>query len=174
MYGDVFGVLPKTNDADVSTCCRSARTLSELYPKKLGGEPVDRSPWGELEPEEGAFIMASVMCSSHMLRSCRRGVRVRRRVRGGGGHRGTSADGWPPYAVGPGDTVWHDQRCFNCCWRSRDSRLPRAPENYCSGTERSYGRWPKVALPSGTRETDLRARPYGQRAGIRCQCRCKR
>ncbi|KIP08861.1 hypothetical protein PHLGIDRAFT_87530 [Phlebiopsis gigantea 11061_1 CR5-6] len=34
LYGDVFGVLPKTNDAD------------------LGGEPVDRSPWGELEPEE--------------------------------------------------------------------------------------------------------------------------
>ncbi|GJE96899.1 DUF382-domain-containing protein [Phanerochaete sordida] len=34
LYGDVFGVLPKTSDAD------------------QGGEPVDRAPWGELEPEE--------------------------------------------------------------------------------------------------------------------------
>ncbi|THG99470.1 hypothetical protein EW026_g2891 [Hermanssonia centrifuga] len=33
LYGDVFGVLPKNNDADI-------------------GEPVDRNPWGELEPEE--------------------------------------------------------------------------------------------------------------------------
>ncbi|KAL6301823.1 hypothetical protein BKA93DRAFT_861975 [Sparassis latifolia] len=33
LYGDVFGVLPKNNDADM-------------------GEPVDRNMWGELEPEE--------------------------------------------------------------------------------------------------------------------------
>ncbi|CAL1705351.1 unnamed protein product [Somion occarium] len=33
LYGDVFGVLPKSTDAD-------------------SGEPVDRNPWGELEPEE--------------------------------------------------------------------------------------------------------------------------
>ncbi|KAI0080549.1 DUF382-domain-containing protein [Panus rudis PR-1116 ss-1] len=33
LYGDVFGVLPKNTDADA-------------------GEPVDRNPWGELEPEE--------------------------------------------------------------------------------------------------------------------------
>ncbi|KAI0707825.1 hypothetical protein C8Q76DRAFT_696149 [Earliella scabrosa] len=33
LYGDVFGVLPKNTDADM-------------------GEPVDRNPWGELEPEE--------------------------------------------------------------------------------------------------------------------------
>ncbi|KAI0819052.1 hypothetical protein BC629DRAFT_1278386 [Irpex lacteus] len=33
LYGDVFGVLPKNTDAD-------------------NGEPVDRTPWGELEPEE--------------------------------------------------------------------------------------------------------------------------
>ncbi|KAI9065478.1 DUF382-domain-containing protein [Trametes sanguinea] len=33
LYGDVFGVLPKNTDADM-------------------GEPVDRTPWGELEPEE--------------------------------------------------------------------------------------------------------------------------
>ncbi|KAI0929094.1 hypothetical protein AcW1_006134 [Taiwanofungus camphoratus] len=33
LYGDVFGVMPKNNDADM-------------------GEPVDRNLWGELEPEE--------------------------------------------------------------------------------------------------------------------------
>lgn len=33
LYGDVFGVMPKNNDADM-------------------GEPVDRNFWGELEPEE--------------------------------------------------------------------------------------------------------------------------
>ncbi|KAI5830149.1 hypothetical protein EV122DRAFT_294708 [Schizophyllum commune] len=33
LYGDVFGVLPKVNDS-------------------AGGEPVDKEPWGELEPEE--------------------------------------------------------------------------------------------------------------------------
>ncbi|TFY75014.1 hypothetical protein EWM64_g9000 [Hericium alpestre] len=33
LYGDVFGVLPKTSDTDI-------------------GEPVDKNLWGELEPEE--------------------------------------------------------------------------------------------------------------------------
>ncbi|KIK68056.1 hypothetical protein GYMLUDRAFT_155584 [Collybiopsis luxurians FD-317 M1] len=33
LYGDVFGVLPRANDSDM-------------------GEPVDKEPWGELEPEE--------------------------------------------------------------------------------------------------------------------------
>ncbi|TRM61252.1 hypothetical protein BD626DRAFT_405869 [Schizophyllum amplum] len=33
LYGDVFGVLPKVNDS-------------------AGGEPIDKDPWGELEPEE--------------------------------------------------------------------------------------------------------------------------
>lgn len=33
LYGDVFGVLPKVNDTNL-------------------GEPVDKTPWGELEPEE--------------------------------------------------------------------------------------------------------------------------
>jgi splicing factor 3B subunit 2 len=38
LYGDVFGVLPKAaNDH--------------------AGEPVNKEPWGELEPEEGAFLI---------------------------------------------------------------------------------------------------------------------
>ncbi|ETW86315.1 hypothetical protein HETIRDRAFT_380641 [Heterobasidion irregulare TC 32-1] len=37
LYGDVFGVLPKTSDTDV-------------------GEPVDKNLWGELEPEEGKYF----------------------------------------------------------------------------------------------------------------------
>ena len=59
MYGDVFGVLPKTTDADVRIYILFF-TLFLNHIEQQGGEPVDRTPWGELEPEEG--MVTCIIC----------------------------------------------------------------------------------------------------------------
>ena len=50
LYGDVFGVLPKNTDADVSLDYVALEIISLMVLQM--GEPVDRNLWGELEPEE--------------------------------------------------------------------------------------------------------------------------
>ena len=54
LYGDVFGVLPKADDADVSSPgfygCKGLPTSKQL------GEPVDKTSWGELEPEGTVYL----------------------------------------------------------------------------------------------------------------------
>lgn len=53
LYGDVFGVLPKAGDSGV---CTSDTVILFIYSYNnvpQMGEPVDKTPWGELEPEEG-------------------------------------------------------------------------------------------------------------------------
>ena len=53
LYGDVFGVVPKNTDADVSRLSRSPLSWLNVSIGQMG-EPVDRNLWGELEPEEGS------------------------------------------------------------------------------------------------------------------------
>jgi PSP len=67
LYGDVFGVLPKAaNDH--------------------AGEPVNKEPWGELEPEEGAFrVFIFISLTTHpnqqkRKRSLRRKNQKRKKI----------------------------------------------------------------------------------------------
>lgn len=53
LYGDVFGVLPKATDINVSDMFRVL--CSAIYREQVG-EPIEKAPWGELEPEEGTPI----------------------------------------------------------------------------------------------------------------------
>ena len=77
LYGDVFGVMPKNTDADVSHRPQSSSVWLSGIPEQMG-EPVDRNLWGELEPEEG-LLHQSTSCS-HADTSCR-GRRIRERGR---------------------------------------------------------------------------------------------
>ena len=56
LYGDVFGVLPKANDQNVSWPLQTFSRALTCGVCQLG-EPVDKELWGELQPEEGASSM---------------------------------------------------------------------------------------------------------------------
>ena len=83
LYGDVFGVLPKAGESGVSTPRLSSYICS--HPCTQVGEPVDKTPWGELEPEEGLSIHCICLFFITCILFYRGGrVRERRRVRRGG------------------------------------------------------------------------------------------
>lgn len=52
------------------------------------GEPIDKDPWGELEPEEGEVYSLNLYLPALTALSVHRGIRGRIRRRGGGGRGG--------------------------------------------------------------------------------------
>lgn len=137
------------------------------------GEPIDRTPWGELEPEEGQShrqVLRVYAKAYRYMSVCRR--RIGRRIGGGRGRRSrrTSTDRWLTNSFRHANAIWHGKRRFYRCWGSRDSRLLGVAEECWKSAKRGRGQWSKVTVSGRTGEADCSTRAHGQRARIRRQC----
>lgn len=80
LYGDVFGVLPKNTDADVSYRPWCPYVWLILIPPQMG-EPVDRNLWGELEPEEGLLLQVASCPLAENFMQRKRNPRARKKAK---------------------------------------------------------------------------------------------